>query len=153
MSALAALSYLNSYFLLSSLYIIFQFYADFPPLCSLIIYHSIWGVISCCPPLPRPLSSFPTGPVQITSLSRQNLRSEKKIRHLLFFRPPEELNCLPPPLSRDGVVGLSVLYLAHFIQYSAVRSYANRILWLVLYNYDPSTQISYVVGGGEYNTF
>ena len=31
--------------------------------------------------------------------------------------------------------------------YSAVRNYTDLIVWLVLYNYDPSAQISQVVGG------
>jgi len=64
-SALAALSYLNLYFLLSSLYIISRLQANFPFPPHHSISLDLW-VKPCCPPVPRRLSSF--DPPLISSL-------------------------------------------------------------------------------------
>jgi len=57
-SALAALSYLNLYSLLSSLYIISRFYPKFPFLLTITRYHSkarhVWSSCAKTPPLYHP---------------------------------------------------------------------------------------------------
>ena len=101
-SALTALFYSNLYSLLSSLYVIFKFYAKFPHPFPIMEYHSISLLMSGHPPAPRPLSSFRTPPISSLTLlpTCWNYWRFHCTSHSLGFREPA---CT---VLSDGVNGL-----------------------------------------------
>jgi len=90
MSALAALSYLNSYSLLSSLYIISKFCTKFPCRLAITRLHSKPSHQSClAAPVPRPLSSFhpPLFPTLCYSLPAGIIRGFFVRDRVIHIRP------------------------------------------------------------------
>ena len=67
---------------------------------------------------------------------------------VLFFPLLERLDYIPPPFPAKEMLA-HWCYVLRIMQYYTVRNWANLTLWLVLYNYDPSSQISQVVRQGS----